>query len=300
MKDLIIETLENSTSKYPFSVSKFWTLFGYSKKSNFIAELLKKATMGEHYIYSEYKNVRTREDILLTTAYFQKLLKERNPSVFKDYFEYRKQKIADKIGKFTKSRKKRYLHDTYREVTGEWYDYSLGSFYICRDLGIDPFEGFRIVNQTFLLDSYLGVQVMFIAITRPGNRNAYEHFPNYSFNSDKHKKRTDVFTYMKALKKKGNLDEYQLDLWATMYRSLQDMLCKQYLLHDKKKLEESYDYVNQNYDEAEMKQFYREAALLSHPDINPQGEETFKNLNQAYEQGDFYTVKHIHQNLKSQ
>jgi DnaJ-class molecular chaperone len=42
---------------------------------------------------------------------------------------------------------------------------------------------------------------------------------------------------------------------------------------------------------------YREAALKCHPDINPDGEDIFKDLNKAYEAKDYHTIKKIHKNV---
>jgi hypothetical protein len=176
---------------------------------------------------------------------------------------------------------------------------SLDTLQLAQDLALDPKQLFDQLNQEGLLSwaSFLGFRRQ--AHWMESEQEFGNIFiPYASFNSLDPDERARFFEVMEFLWHHGGLSPEQSTLLETLAKALQDTLTQQRIYEEEKKaVQEEAVRRETEAAEARLRQAYKEAARLCHPDLHveePQkvrAQALFQQLNQAYQQQDLATVQ---------
>lgn len=293
--DLIIKENFLKDSSKPFSSSLFFNFFGYSRHFTF-KRFLDSEKFYSEIVFVDYQkiNVRTGNNIFFTKKLFLKLCDLNNieKSNFENhYLEYKEMKIKKETSFFVNLKKATFLFGyEYFAPAGKYFNYSLNSINLCNFIEIDHFDFIKFFceNASYSIDFF---QTGF----KSRNNFSRDCYPYYHFNHSDFNRRNSFLILLRKLKDEFELTDLQKKLLNIYYKHIKIMLEKQTSFEmSAKEKKESYlrfkEKQKQNLKDPKIKEMYRKLSMMYHPDKNPEGEEIFKEINEAYKNNDIITL----------
>lgn len=286
----------NLENYHCFSSIRFYEFFGFKNHYNFKRFLKSEKFIGEIYLWGfEKNNERKVDTFLFSRKLFLEIckLKHIDTNDFENYYvEYKEQIIKKKTSLFFNLKKASYLFGyEYFSPAGKYFNYSLNTMNLCEFIEIDHFDFIKYFceNASYSIDFF---ETNFKA------RNNFSNpcFPYYHFNSSNFNKRNNFLLLLKKIKEDFPLTELQKKLLNIYYKHIKIMLEKQTSFEmSAKEKKESYlkfkEKQKQNLKDPKVKDLYRKLSMMYHPDKNPEGEEIFKEINEAYKNNDIITLR---------
>jgi len=180
----------------------------------------------------------------------------------------------------TKTKEHRSNLFLYTNVQGVFYDYSLDTLKISKAVGICPYECYKIANERF---NYSSFYCRFDYKTK---------IPYVTFDSAESSIRNNFLIYIDYIPSKIKLSEGQKIILQAYRMAISELLNYQ----DKIDSESSKRKVQrENMAEKNLKEIYREASKLFHPDVNKsvEAEKIMKQVNNYYEKKDYHSIKNL-------
>ena len=289
----VIKELFFSDEQKPFSASEFYSFFGYYKKPNFIRFLDRKEN------YDKILFPEVGKDIFFNRDFFLSLVKNKRPefypnveSIFLDY----KRQLWSKKFIFLKTKTKTHRNNLRMvdEISGEFYNYSLSTYNIAKEIGLCPYDLFKFAATEFIHKTR-GCHMDFI------NRYSFSSgspIPDVSYDSKTHTKRYLFIKLIEKIITNFSMSALEKNLMIVFKDLITEMLNKQYNIDLKKaeRAKKALERKSKNL-KIRIKPIYYKAAKLCHPDISKDNGDLFKKLNVAYNAKDYTTVKKIYENL---
>jgi hypothetical protein len=302
----IKELFSSTSTNYPFPSNELYSFFGFTRHNNFVRVLNKEEFNSDVTIKPWEKVQQRRRDIHYVTrdlfyALCQKFLKEYN-AITQIYIEHKRDTLKSKILSFAYYSKNEYTKlDFYKKVKGHFYTYNLNTLNVSKDLNIDVFDLYKFCSIEFCSKCSFRVA----RCTNEYGFNREAAYPYYSFDDIKHETRYLFIELLKTLIKKYKLTDFQKQLIEIYSGFIKQMLEKQFEYdikeHRRAEKKKTFTFYHKptltKEQETELKVIYRKAAMLCHPDKNKDGEEIFKNLNNANKNNDLQKVKEIFSRL---
>lgn len=280
----------------PFSSNEYFSFFGFANHSTFKRFLNNEKYYSETWHYA-FRKINTRKSNVFTFS--RKLfleickLKYIDTNDFENYYlEYKEQIIKKKTSIFFNLKKASFLFGyEYFSPAGKYFGYSINSMNLCEFIEIDHFDFIKYFceNASYSIDFYE---------TRFKAKNNFSNlcYPYYHFNSSNFNKRNNFLLLLKKIKEDFPLTELQKKLLNIYYKYIKIMLEKQTSFEmSAKEKKESYlkfkEKQKQNLKDPKVKDLYRKLSMMYHPDKNPEGEEIFKEINEAYKNNDIITLR---------
>jgi hypothetical protein len=304
IKELFFSTITN----YPFPSSELYLFFGFSRHNNFIRVLNKEEYKSDVTIKPWEKVQQRRSGVYFITRnlfyiFCQKFLKDYN-NITQAYLEYKREALKSKILNFAFYKKPEYPKlDICKKLKGHFYTYNLNTLNISKDLNVDVYDLFKFCSLEFCSKyDYKSARC-----TNEYGMDREAAYPYYSFDDIKHETRYLFIKLLETVFEKYKLTDFQKQVIKIYSGFVKLMLEKQVVFdikeHRREKKQKTFTFYF-NYkpaltkeQKAELKVIYRKAAMLCHPDKNKNGEEIFKNLNNANKNNDLQKVKEIFSRL---
>lgn len=294
--DLIIKESFLKDSFKPFASSLFFEFFGYSRHFTF-KRFLNSEEFYSEIVFNDYEkiNVRVGNNIFFSKKLFLKLCDLNNieKSVFENhYLEYKELTIKKETSFVVNLKKATFLFGyEYYAPAGKTFNYSLNSISLCNFIEIDHFDFIR-----FFCENAIYSIGFFRADFKSRSTFSKSCYPYYNFNSSNFNDRYSFLLLLRKIKEDFPLTDLQKKLLAVYYKHIKIMLEKQtsFEMNTKEK-KESYlkfkEKQKQNFKDPKLKELYRKLSMMYHPDKNPEGEEIFKTINEAYKNNDMITMQ---------
>lgn len=284
----IYELFIQNSEKHPFSISKFYKFLGYKRKDYLIEYLDRnyKETWNHSSIKWDTINVRKTKEWYLSKSLFIEL-KMKKGKKDKEWIDTYCAYLKFKATQFKKSRKLVYLHDSYFQVRGHYYAYSLTTLRLAKDLLIDPFDMYRFIVEHYFFEDYSDARYQF----------SRKFIPYISFNSKYYQRRNNFRSLLKYLIRDYKLEGWQLEALRTLYAAIDEMLDQQFRYDNPKKFKKKVKKVEIT---DEMRSIYKKLAKLCHPDkfldetLKKEAHEIFTQVNKAFEKGDLETLNKLY------
>ncbi len=304
----IKELFFSTTTNYPFPSNELYLFFGFNRHNNFI-RVLKKDEYDNDVTIKPWETVHQRKsDVYYISRNLFYMLCEKFLKNYSDitqiYLDYKHNILKSKILNFAFYPKKDYIFklNVTEKIKGHYYTYSLNTLNIAKDLNIDIYDLFKFCSLEFCSKYGYGS-----ANCVNESRISKEAYPYYSFDSMKYENRYLFVQLLTTIKDKYKLTGFQkqvIDIYSDLIKQmLEKQLEYDIKEHRKKEKQKAYTFSFKSKptlskeQEAEMKIIYRKAAMLCHPDKNKDGEEIFKELNNANKNNDLQKVKEIFNRL---
>jgi hypothetical protein len=295
--DRIKELFFSTNTKYPFPSNELYIFFGFNRHDNFIRMLNKdKYNLEINRKPWEKINHRRRVVYYLTRNLFyilcQNFLKDYD-AITQIYLDYKRDIFKSKILNFIFEKRYVFSVSMSRKIKGHYHTYKLNTLNLSGDLDINTYDLFKFCSIEFCSKyRYTSARC-----THEYGFNGEAASPYYEFDDSEFKE------LLKIIFKKFKLTDFQKLVIKIYSDFIKQMLDKQ-VEYDFKEYRRRTVTLKFNYipnltkeQKAEMKIIYRKAAMLCHPDKNKDGEEIFKNLNNANENNDLLKVKEIFRRL---
>jgi hypothetical protein len=279
----------------PFESLDYYLFFGYSQHFNFKRFLDKEKFYSEIFLDSFSKiNKRRVNSISITRKLFVELCQINNclaKEVEEIAVEYYSSLFKSKIKKFT-VRTKADIGSTlkmYNVPCGKYYTYSLNTYNIAKDLLLCPYDLYKFCSEEAGYFEFVSASVT------NEYRDYSKKIPYYHFDHTHYSRRNEFLALLKIIIDRFKMSDISKRLAAIYYKDINEMLREQIKI-DHLKAEKV---KNKNKQKEKMafnpsqlaKDMYRKASKLYHPDKNPNGEETFKIINKAYQEGNIAILK---------
>jgi len=279
----IIENISNNTSFHEYKLSEYYQLFGYFNKHSFLRYL---KTLDYKLITREEKiNVRKGKEFYICQKDLINLINEHFadvPDWENMYIEYLKERFDRKVFTFrtTDTKEYRYKLGNSIYVKGSFYDYSLNTKDFAYEIGICPYECFKIAHKRF--------HPSFGMLHFSGD----ERIPMVCFDCLDAKIRNCFLSFIDLIEKEIKMDSIQLLLLKAYRISIREMLNYQQQI-DNKNLKRVRN--REKTTENRLKKIYREASKYFHPDVNdsPEADSIMKKVNEFYEKKDYHSIKNL-------
>jgi len=276
-----------------FQSSDYYKFFGYSRHSSF-KRFLDQETFYPYIWCDSFSkiNTRKRQTISFDRKLFIELCYKKNKitkeieDIIVDYYS---SDFINRIDTF-KIRTKSDIGSSlkmYNVPCGKYYTYSLNTYNLSNDLLICPYEVFKFLDKENYSCSY--VKTGFIKESNNCN------VPYFSFDHINFNQRHEFLAVIEFIIKNFELSHISKRLADLYYKQIKKMLLEQIKIDHLKK--EKYENKKRQKEKelftpsAEIKDMYRKACKLYHPDKNPNGEEIFKIINNAYKESNIKILK---------
>lgn len=295
-----------SMTNYPFPSNELYLFFGFNRHDNFIRLLKKDKYNSDVTIKSREKIKQRRNDVYYITkdlfyTLCQRYLKDYS-TITQIYLDFKRSAYKQKILNFANSSRKQYIKlDIFQRVKGHFYTYMLNTVNVAKDLNIDVYDLFKFCSREFC-SKYKYVYAKCERETTGG-----ASYPYYTFDSLKHEERFLFLIFIKTIKEKYKLTSFQIQLIEVYSDFIKQMLERQleYDIKEHRRTENhrasiikfNFKFHLTKEQQSELKALYRKAAMLCHPDKNKNGEEIFKDLNNANQNNNLQKVKEIFSRL---
>lgn len=280
----------------PFSSNEYFSFFGFVNHSTFKRFLNKEKYYSETWHYA-FRKINSRKASVFTFS--RKLfieickLKYIDTKEFENFYvEYKEQIIKKQTSFVVNLKKATFLFGfEYFAPAGKNFNYSLNSISLCNFIEIDHYDFIRFFCENA---SY---SIGFFKTAYKAKSNFSEYcYPYYHFNSSNFNNRYSFLLLMKKIKEDFPLTDLQKKLLHVYYKHIKIMLDKQTSFEmTAKEKKASYlrfkEKQKQNQKDPKIKEMYRKLSMMYHPDKNPEGEEIFKQINEAYKNNDTITLR---------
>jgi hypothetical protein len=279
----------------PFESSDYYKFFGYSRHSSFKRFLDQEKYYSDIFLDSFSKiNKRERNTISINRKLFVELCQINNclvKEVEDIAIEYFSSQFKVKINYF-EVRLKNNLekHLKMRSVPCSlYYTYSLNTYNIAKDLQLCPYDLYKFCSTDCGHFEYV----------LAGITNQYEDYSNkipfYHFDHTHFYHRNEFLILLEMIMKNYKMSNLSKRLAQIYYLEIKQMLIKQIRIDHLKKEKSEKAKIQKDRKEFNpsqtIKDMYRKACKLYHPDKNPKGEEIFKIINKAYHEGNIAILK---------
>ena len=278
-----------------FQSSDYFKFFGYTRHSSF-KRFLDNEKYYEHIWCESWSKINTRErnTISFDRELFVKLCQLKNilvQEVEQIAVEYYSSQFKKRILNF-RVRTKADIGSPlqmYNVPMGKYYTYSLNTYNMAKDLLLCPYDVFKFFNE----ESH-SIRFIKAGLTNEFKADAIK-IPFLSCDHTYYASRYEFLLALKLIIKKYKMSEVSKKLAAVYYGYIKEMLDEQTKIDQLKK--EKYNKIKREKEKkafnpsANVKDMYRKACKLYHPDKNPKGEEIFKIINKAYQEGDVSILK---------
>lgn len=266
-----------------FPLSQYTELFGYRDKHTFARSV--KAKGYELQIRHSIVEQRKGKDYYISPAAFFELLYthfQKDEEFLQTLIDLYYVRYKKNIYKFKKT-----SHSARREVfyeliyaKGIFYNYSLNSLSFAQNVGICPYECYKYCVQHF--HKKWGCASI----------DYDTKIPTFYFDSRKHSERMQFLSLINHTLNVMNISPLEYCKITAYKIAVIELLNKQKEIDDqftetlRKELKENED---------NLKEIYREACKLYHPDRNksPEAEDIMKQINTFYERKDFCAIKFL-------
>lgn len=296
MIDKIKKDFYSQGWNHPFESADYYSFFGYSKHTNFKRFLDKEKFYPEIFCDSFSKvNTRTRNSISFTRKLFVELCQSNNcltkevEDIYVEYYSLQSRKKIQHFANRTKADKDSNLK-MYNVPCGKYYTYSLNTYNLATDLLLCPYDVFKFCNLE------LSGQFEFCGSDITNRYNTYfKKFPYFHFDHIHFNPRNEFLALIKMIINTYEMSDISKRLAEIYYKDIKAMLYEQikidHLRNEKVKKQREQKEKKIFAPSQLLKDMYRKASKLYHPDKNPNGEETFKIINKAYHESDYSTLK---------
>ncbi len=185
--------------------------------------------------------------------------------------------------------------DLHKSVTGRFYTYSLDTWQLSADLGLDPQQVFDLVNGEGLCSAAQRIDFKRLPVWMEAEIEYGIRFvPFASFNSLAHHHRAEVLPVLECLWEKGNLSTVQKGVLEVLAEAIQELLTQQ------QQIDELRQRLAEEARQLSLRNHYKTAAQLCHPDRYLQeadrkvAHRLFLELTSAYEADDLKGVRETH------
>lgn len=280
----LIERKEFSTSIDDFfPLSQYTELFGYRDKHTFARSVKAKG----YDLYTRHSIVEQRKGkdyYLSATAFFELLCThfQKDEEFQQALIDLYHVKYKKNIYKFKKTNQSvhREIFNELIYAKGIFYNYSLNSLSFAQNVGICPYECYKYCVQHFYKR------------WRCASIDYDTKIPIFYFDSKEHSERMQFISLINYALNETNISTLQYCKITAYKIAVLELLNKQKEIDDqltdvlRKELKEEED---------NLKEIYREACKLYHPDRNksPEAEDIMKQINTFYERKDFYAIKFL-------
>lgn len=307
-KERIKELMFSKETKYCFPSNELYLLFGFSRHNNFLKLLNNDKEYSKYILSKPWEKINYRKSsVYYITRELFFLLYHRyfTDCNFVDglFLDYKTTLLKSKIEKFEYYSKHAYIPNSavITKIKGHFYTYNLNTLNIANELNIDAYDLFKFCSTEFCNK---------VGYERAQCTNAYGHkyeaaIPYYSFDHIYHEKRHLFIELLNILKTKYKLTDFQKQL-LHLYSSLIKKMLEKQLEFDIKEQRRpkkpkiytfQFNPVLTKEEKDELKNLFRKAAMLCHPDKNENGEDIFKELNEANKNNNLLRVKSIYETL---
>lgn len=285
----------NTIKSNPFESSYYYKFFGYTRHSSFKRFLDKEKYYPHIYCDSFSKiNIRERNTISFDRKLFVQLcqinniLKKEVEDIAIEYYSFLSK---SKIKHFT-IRTKEDRGSTlkmYNVPCGKYYTYSLNTYNLAKDLLLCPYDVYKFCSEDCRSIEYVSV-----GITNE-YRDYSEKFPCYYFDHTFYTERHEFLLLLTMIIENYKMSDISKQLAKIYYKDIKEMLMEQIKIDHKRN--ERTESKRKHREKKEfnpskaVKDMYRKACKLYHPDKNDQGEEIFKIINKAYHEGNLSILK---------
>lgn len=285
----------NKTGFPPFESSDYYKFFGYTRHSSF-KRFLDKEKYYPHIFCDSFSkiNIRERGTISFDRKLFVQLCQMNNILV-KEVEDI----CIDYYSLMSKAKIKHFVVRTKADIgstlkmhgvpCGKYYTYSLNTYNIAKDLLLCPYDLHKFCNEDAGYFEFVSAGVT-------NQYGGYSHkIPYYHFDHTHYTRRHEFLALLKIIINGFKMSEISKRLAVIYYNDINEMLGEQIKI-DHIKAERV---KNKNLQKEKMvfnpsqsfKDMYRKACKLYHPDKNPKGEEIFKIINKAYQEGNIAILK---------
>lgn len=270
-------------SKDDVKISEYFHLLGYNKKWNF-ERFLKN---GEYELMTKSELIKNRmgKEVYMHAGDLLRLLNEHliNDEDWEtDYRHYLYMQFKQTVYKFrdTPNNTRREKLGNFISAKGTFYNYSLSTISFAKQVNLCPYLCYKIVNTNY----------QFRDIGKAIDYTTKE--PNACFDSRNWHTRSLFIQFIDLATKILAKTDAQLIVIDAYRMAIKEMLDHQ-LEIDSKTTEEDKKLDEKN--AVELKQCYREACKLFHPDTNktPEAEEIMKQINNFYEDKNLHGIKNV-------
>lgn len=278
-----------------FKSSDYYTFFGYSRHSSFKRFLDQEVYYPNIWCESWGKvKERTRNAISFDRKLFLKLcqLKKCLVKEVEDIaVEYYSDDFKKRIQTFQIRKKNddRGSLNIYNIPCGKYYTYSLNTVNLANDLLLCPYELFK-----FISDGGFYFEFMRCGITNEYREN-YKKIPYFTFDNVKYQQRNEFLALVNIVLANFEMDHISKRLAKIYFQLIKEMLNEQiridHLREEKVEQKKKHRFKKVFNPSSAVKDMYRKACKLYHPDKNPEGEEIFKIINEAYHSGNVSILK---------
>lgn len=280
----------------PFESADYYSFFGYSKHTNFKRFLDKEKFYPEICCESYSKvNTRTRSSISFSRKLFMELCKINNCLVKEvdeiciDYYSTQSRKRIEYFTVNTKTFKSTSLN-MYNVPCGQYYTYSLNTYNLAKDLLLCPYDLYKFCSVE--LKNHF--KYLRASVTNQFS-DYYEKIPYFHFDSTNYDLRNEFLALIKMVIERYEMSDMSKRLAEIYYNEIKKMLYKQiridHLKNEKVEKQRKHKEKKEFAPPQLLKDMYRKACKLYHPDKNPNGEEIFKIINKAYHESDYTTLR---------
>jgi hypothetical protein len=284
MKDFknIIQALSESSN---VRISDYYGLLGYRDKYSFYRYLkshhyntyfthasgkIRQRTGKEYRMYSK-DLIRLLNEHYISNTEWRGAYTDYLYSLFHDrtfvFLETKNEEIRTNLGNFVKAR-------------GIFYNYSLSTMKLAKETGICPYDCYKICNERFSPSGSLA------------HLDYNTCIPFVCFDSVKHSTRQKFIELIDILPTALNLTEEQKIIMQAYRMAISELLVYQQKTDEENRKRK----INrQNMEEKRLKNIYREASKLFHPDVNKsmKAETVMKQVNSFYEKKDYHSIKNL-------
>lgn len=280
----------------PFESSDYYVFFGYTRHSSF-KRFLDQEKFYPYIFCDSYSkiNVRERKTISFDRELFIQLC-EINNLLTKEIedicIEYYSSKSRIRIEYFTIRKKTDALSslEMYTVPCGKYYTYSLNTYNMAKDLLLCPYDLYKYISKE------LSGQFKYVSANVTNRYSDYGvKIPFFHFDHTHYNIRNEFLALVKNIADNYPMSDISKRLAELYYKDIKKMLFEQiridHLRSEKVENQRKQKEKKEFNPSQSVKDMYRKACKLYHPDKNPNGEEIFKIINKAYQEGNIAILK---------
>jgi hypothetical protein len=279
----IIRNIYNTSAYSGIKISDYAAMLGYRDKHS-LFRFLKNHNYNVS-VKQEKVDCRSGKEYYIHPEDMIRLLSNHyaSDSEWKDaYIDHLRIKFNNRIFRFSETKTKTYRSNlkNFIEAKGALYDYSLNTLNFAYAIHLCPYECYKLANER-CKPSY-----------RATHFDSENNIPLVCFDSLEHRHRVLFLKFMDIVLEKMTLTEAQKLILQAYRLSVSEILDYQQSIDES---EQNRKKTRKNDEESRLKDVYRQASRLFHPDVNKtlEAEDIMKQVNAFYEKKNYHSIRNL-------